>query len=138
MSGLGPDALVPILWDTLAASIDGDTARLAEATKPLFFDGDEADRYGFLCGLLAVVKAGFPCGGPAPGTFARLEIDPGADANEIAFGRLLTAYINADRDACLDLWAVIIRDEDLAAAVLALAIVQAGRVLLAGRAGEPS
>lgn len=133
MTGLGPDALLPILWDTLAASADGDTTRIAEATRPLFFEGDEADRYGFLCGLLAVINSRLPCGGPAPGTFAYLELDPGVGEDEAAFGRLFTAYVNADRGMCLDLWAAVIRDDELSAAVLALAIHQAGQVLSAGR-----
>lgn len=133
MSGLGPDALMPILWDTLEASIAHDTDRLAEATKPLYYEGDAADLYGFLCGLLAVVKASLPCGGPAPGAFARLELDPGADKNAVAYGQLLTAYVNDDREMCLDLWAAVIRDDQLSAAVMAMAIHQAGHALAAGR-----
>lgn len=99
----------------------------------LYYDGDEADRYGFLCGLLAVIKHGLPCGGPPPGSFARLEIDPAAGPDEIAFGRLVTAYINDDSSGCLDLWAVYHQDDHLSGHVMALAIEQAGAFLRAGQ-----
>lgn len=129
MTGLGPDAVMPILLNTLAASMDHDTDRLAEVTKPLYLDGDDADRYGFLCGLLAVIKGNLPCGGPAPGSFARLEIADDAEPQEVAYGRLLTAYINDG--TCMDLWAAVIRDAELEAATTAIAIHHAGHAMLA-------
>lgn len=132
MNGLGPDALMPILMDTLAASVDHDTDRLAEVTKPLYLDGDDADRYGFLCALLAVIKNNLPCGDAAAGSFARLVIGEGADAADITYGRLLAAYINDN--TCIDLWAVAIRDPELEAAVMAIAIHHAGHALPARKA----
>lgn len=128
MSGLGPDAIGPILFDALAAAMDRDADRLAVSTKPLFLEGDQADQYSFLSGLLEVVNQLV--------SLPRAKTDLvaphfAADASQdwVDYGRLLAAHMNDDAPMVLALWQDVTRDDLRAASVLTHAIVEAGRVL---------
>lgn len=127
----GPDDLMRILADTLAAAIDRDVDRLAEATKPLYLEGDSADQYAFLLGLLHIVREkAFPK--LAEDEFVALHTGEGADHGSVTYGRLLAAYANSDTESCLALWAAVQDQPRTMADVMATAIGHAASALRTG------
>lgn len=137
---LGAERATLILAETLEAAIRGDVDAVAEATRPLFIDGDDADLYGTLVGLLHVVETCSPLSDRPAGPLGLtlLNLDTGivtepedAPADVVAYSRLLVAHLNRDHDTSIALWrAVLVGDDgDTAGQVIALAIKQAADAL---------
>lgn len=134
------EQLTQLVMRALDAAAAGDVAAAADATEPVA-NGTVADGWMFLCGVLGSTERMLG-GHDARHTalrFARVDDAGGLQVTEpdetpaelVAYGRLLTAYLNRDGVTAAALWEAAIR-AGTAWPVICLALFQAGQMIRAG------